>query len=141
MVQGYGTRICDLVKELKRLMRGPPGYSGSLLPFLNPKNKDFQTEMDAWCTLKDQMGAELESKVFWRKPGGKYSWRGSEEWISNYQKAEQKENKPLSDSTPVKVVLRMCTRFLAETDVVDRWRCIQRMTSGWRTPAGETLSS
>ena len=79
----------NLIKELGRLCNpwregGPPGYLRSSLLFLDPMNG----------VLQKQMGEhELEdgSMVFWRKPGGRFSWSNSKEWISDLTWKEVKE--------------------------------------------------
>eukprot|EP00964_Phaeocystis_antarctica_P125632 scaffold89279_cov47-Phaeocystis_antarctica.AAC.1 len=77
----HGMKRKNLIKELDRLCNpwregGPPGYLRSSLPFLDPKNEEPQKQLGVY-ELKDRTGM-----VFWRKPGGMFSWSGSKGWIS-----------------------------------------------------------
>eukprot|EP00964_Phaeocystis_antarctica_P035533 scaffold20293_cov53-Phaeocystis_antarctica.AAC.2 len=70
----------NLIKELARLCSpwregAPPGYLRSSLPLLDPKNEELQKQLGVH-ELKDK------TLVFWRKPGGRFSWSGSKDWIS-----------------------------------------------------------
>ena len=109
----------NLIKELERRIDpwrdgGPPGYLGSLLPFIKSENEVLQKQMGEH-TLSDGTGT-----VFWLKPGGRFSWSGSKDWMSTLTWTEVEEygniKKERTGSKQL-VVLTLTTEVVTDIEV------------------------